>query len=118
MSCEHRRLVSTRRAHCRIHSGARIRDTTKYLTTKPASFADEPLVILVDGGSAASEIVAGAIQTGTAGSRARFDHSWKGSVQQVVNIDEYSELKLTMAAWHTPSGRSIDKRMRKDSTLV
>ena len=42
----------------------------------------------------------------------------KGSVQQVIPINEHSELKLTMAAWHTPSGRSIDKRMRKDSTLV
>ena len=42
----------------------------------------------------------------------------KGSVQQIVHIDDRAELKLTMAAWHTPSGRSIDKRMRKDSTLV
>ena len=100
-------------------AGRAFRDTTKYLTSKPAPFADEPLVVLVNGGSAsASEIVAGAIQDWDRGLVLGSTTVGKGSVQQVVNIDEYSELKLTMAAWHTPSGRSIDKRMRKDSTLV
>ena len=100
-------------------AGRAFRDTTKYLTSKPALFADEPLVILVNGGSAsASEIVAGAIQDWDRGLVLGSTTVGKGSVQQVVNINDYSELKLTMAAWHTPSGRSIDKRMRKDSTLV
>jgi carboxyl-terminal processing protease len=35
-----------------------------------------------------------------------------------VSIGERAELKLTMAAYFIPSGRSIDKRLRKDSTLV
>ncbi|MFP6592832.1 MAG: hypothetical protein VCE12_20165, partial [Candidatus Latescibacterota bacterium] len=34
------------------------------------------------------------------------------------SIGDRAELKLTMAAYFIPSGRSIDKRMRKDSTLV
>ena len=100
-------------------AGRAFRDTTKYLTSEPALFADEPLIILVNGGSAsASEIVAGAVQDWDRGLVLGSTTVGKGSVQQVVNIDEHSELKLTMAAWHTPSGRSIDKRMRKDSTLV
>ena len=100
-------------------AGRAFRDTTKYMTSEPALFSDEPLVILVNGGSAsASEIVAGAIQDWDRGLVLGSTTVGKGSVQQIVNIDEYSELKLTMAAWHTPSGRSIDRRMRKDSTLV
>ena len=68
--------------------------------------------------ASASEIVAGAIQDWDRGLVLGSTTVGKGSVQQVIPIDKHSELKLTMAAWHTPSGRSIDKRMRKDSTLV
>ena len=64
------------------------------------------------------EIVAGAIQDWDRGLVLGTTTVGKGSVQQIVPIDDRAELKLTMAAWHTPSGRSIDKRMRKDSTLV
>ncbi|MEE3233520.1 MAG: S41 family peptidase [Candidatus Latescibacterota bacterium] len=94
-------------------------DTTRYNTSKPALFSGEPLIILVNSQSAsASEIVAGAIQDWDRGLVLGSTTVGKGSVQQVIPIDQHSELKLTMAAWHTPSGRSIDKRMRKDSTVV
>ncbi|MFT5374994.1 MAG: carboxyl-terminal processing protease [Candidatus Latescibacterota bacterium] len=100
-------------------AGRAFRDTTKYLTSRPALFTDEPMIVLVNGQSAsASEIVAGAIQDWDRGLVLGSSTVGKGSVQQVVPIDEHSELKLTMAAWHTPAGRSIDRRMRKDSTLV
>ena len=75
-------------------AGRAFRDTTKYLTSEPALFADEPLVILVNGGSAsASEIVAGAVQDWDRGLMLGSTTVGKGSAQQVVNIDEHSELQ-------------------------
>ena len=93
--------------------------TDEYLTRENALLHDTPLIVLVNHQSAsASEIVAGAIQDWDRGLVLGTTTVGKGSVQQIVHIDDRAELKLTMAAWHTPSGRSIAKRMRKDSTLV
>ncbi|HJP33954.1 MAG TPA: S41 family peptidase [Candidatus Latescibacteria bacterium] len=100
-------------------AGRAFADTTKYTTQEDPMFGDGPLVILVDGGSAsASEIVSGAIQDWDRGLVLGTPTVGKGSVQQTVSIGDRAELKLTMAAYFIPSGRSIDKRMRKDSTLV
>ena len=100
-------------------AGRAFQDTSKYFTEHDAELLDEPLIVLVNGQSAsASEIIVGAIQDWDRGLVLGATTVGKGSVQQVVHIDDKAELKLTMAAWHTPSGRSIDKRMRKDSTLV
>ncbi len=100
-------------------AGRAFQDTTRYVTTEEAMFGEGPLMILVDGASAsASEIVSGAIQDWDRGLVLGTPTVGKGSVQQPVGIGEHAELKLTMAAYFIPSGRSIDKRMRKDSTLV
>lgn len=100
-------------------AGRAFRDTTRYYTQEDPMFGDGPLMILVDGHSAsASEIVSGAIQDWDRGLVLGSPTVGKGSVQQTVSIGDRAELKLTMAAYFIPSGRSIDKRMRKDSTLV
>ena len=93
--------------------------TDEYITREDALLHDTPLIVLVNRLSAsASEIVSGAIQDWDRGLVLGTTTVGKGSVQQIVHIDDRAELKLTMAAWHTPSGRSIDRRIRKDSTLV
>ena len=100
-------------------AGRAFEDTVRYRTSEDALLHDTPLIVLVNHQSAsASEIVAGTIQDWDRGLVLGTTTVGKGSVQQIVHIDDRAELKLTMAAWHTPSGRSIDKRMRKDSTLV
>lgn len=74
---------------------------------------DYPLVILVDGRSAsASEIVAGALQDYARATLIGQKTYGKGSVQRPIRLDSTKEqdmLKLTVAEYFLPSGRSIHR---------
>ena len=68
-----------------------------------------PLVVLIDGNSAsASEILAGALQDTGAATLIGETSYGKGSVQVVLPLYDDDGLKLTIAKYYTPSGRSID----------
>ncbi|RBL88722.1 S41 family peptidase [Chitinophaga flava] len=83
---------------------------TDYKTKRPGMFETGALAILTDEGSAsASEILAGAIQDwdrGTIIGRRTFG---KGLVQEQYDLDNGGALRLTVARYYIPSGRSIQK---------
>jgi carboxyl-terminal processing protease len=70
-----------------------------------------PTIVLIDGGSAsASEITAGALHDNGVAQLVGVKSFGKGSVQQVENLPDGSELKVTVARWYTPKGKNIDKQ--------
>lgn len=73
-------------------------------------YTDLPLVVLVNENSAsASEILAGAIQDNDRGVIVGRRTFGKGLVQQVVPFADGSSMRLTVARYYTPTGRSIQK---------
>ena len=74
------------------------------------SSTDLELVILIDEGSASSsEILAGAVQDNDRGTIVGRRSFGKGLVQQQVPYADGSALRLTIARYYTPTGRSIQK---------
>jgi len=67
-----------------------------------------PIVILVNGGSAsASEIVSGAMQDHKRAIIIGEKTFGKGSVQAIIPIDKDEAIRLTIAKYYLPSGRTI-----------
>ncbi len=67
-----------------------------------------PTIILINGGSAsASEILSGALHDNRPVQLVGEKSFGKGSVQELENYDNGSSLKVTVAKWLTPKGRSI-----------
>jgi carboxyl-terminal processing protease len=69
-----------------------------------------PLIVMVNGSAAsASEIVAGALQDHKRAVILGTPSFGKGSVQTVIELEDGSGLKLTVARYYTPAGRSIQE---------
>jgi len=79
-----------------------------YNATQNSTNTQIPLVILVNGGSAsASEIVSGALQDHKRAVIVGQKTFGKGSVQVVMPISQDEALRLTIARYYLPSGRTI-----------
>ena len=73
-------------------------------------FEEGALVVLVDEGSAsAAEVVAGALQDHDRALLVGRRTFGKGLVQQPIALSDGGELRLTIARYYTPAGRSIQK---------
>lgn len=72
---------------------------------------DEPVVMLVDEGSAsASEIVAGVLQESAGIPLVGTTTFGKGTVQTIYPLTSDSELRLTVAKWLTPEGNWVHEK--------
>ena len=81
-----------------------------YTSTGIPTLKGIPTIVLIDAGSAsASEITAGALRDNKAATLVGVKSFGKGSVQQIVNFNDDSFLKVTIARWYTPDGKNIDK---------
>lgn len=83
-------------------------EETVYSSDEEHQF-NKPLAVLMNGNSAsASEIYAGAIQDYDAGEIVGTQSYGKGVVQQIFSLKDGTSVKLTIAEYFPPSGRSIN----------
>jgi carboxyl-terminal processing protease len=73
------------------------------------ALANVPMVVLVNKGSAsASEILAGALQINRGIKLIGEETFGKGTVQKVIEFDDGSSLKITIAHWVLPNGKILE----------
>ncbi|MFY9399261.1 MAG: S41 family peptidase [Desulfomonilia bacterium] len=88
--------------------GRRPEEKTEYRARKEGTFEGFPMIVLINGGSAsAAEIVSGALQDNRRALVVGVKSFGKASVQSIRPLSDGSALKLTVARYYTPLGRSI-----------
>lgn len=99
--------------------GRRKEETKVYSAHSSSTLTKAPLVVLVNGGSAsASEIVSGALQDHKRAVLVGENTFGKGSVQVVLPITKTEAIKLTIARYYLPSGRTIQAIGVKPDVVV
>ena len=84
------------------------KETRVWYANSGGTYSKIPIVILVNGGSAsASEIVSGAMQDNKRAVIVGEKTFGKGSVQAIIPINNEEAVRLTIAKYYLPSGRTI-----------
>lgn len=97
-----------------VYTQGRASAKEEYLAEQKGRFEKGKLAVLVDEGSAsASEILSGAVQDWDRGVVIGRRTFGKGLVQEQFELDDGSALRLTIARYFTPSGRSIQRSYDK-----
>ena len=93
-----------------VYMEGRHRPRQDYDADGRGSLKDVKISVLIDEGTASSsEIFAGAIQDNDRGVIVGRRSFGKGLVQEPINFTDGSGIRLTVARFHTPSGRCIQK---------
>jgi carboxyl-terminal processing protease len=93
-----------------VYTEGRTRPRENEVATSRGILKEDPLVVLIDESSAsASEILAGAIQDNDRGLVIGRRSFGKGLVQEEMRFNDGSALRLTVARYYTPTGRSIQR---------
>ncbi len=93
-----------------VYTQGKSRPRQDFYSSSRGITQDDELIILLDEFSAsASEILAGAIQDNDRGEIVGRRSFGKGLVQEQVEFRDGSALRLTIARYYTPTGRSIQK---------
>jgi carboxyl-terminal processing protease len=93
-----------------VYTKGRAQPKQEARATGKGEFDNGSLVVLIDEWSAsASEIIAGAIQDNDRGTIIGRRSFGKGMVQEPIQFSDGSGLRLTVARYYTPTGRSIQK---------
>lgn len=103
-----------------LYLQSRNEDEQVFNATSETIARDEPLVVLIDGGTAsASEIVAGALRDrGRATLIGNSKTFGKGSVQLVFDLTDGSSVHVTSARWLTPNRQQLDQTGLEPDVLV
>lgn len=97
-----------------VYTEGRARSREDYKATKEGEFEDQPLVVLIDEGSAsASEIIAGSMQDNDRATIIGRRSFGKGLVQEQFEFKDGSAIRLTVARYYTASGRCIQRSYKE-----
>ena len=98
-----------------VYTEGKSDDRYEYNSSGKVFFEVDKVAVLIDEGSASgSEIIAGAIQDWDRGTIIGRRSYGKGLVQEQYGLKSGDALRLTVAKYYTPSGRSIQKAFDDD----
>lgn len=98
------------KGHQIVYTEGKNRPRRNAIATSRGDFENMDVAVLIDENSAsASEIVAGALQDNDKGLIIGRRSFGKGLVQEQINLPDGSGIRITVARYHTPTGRCIQR---------